>query len=135
MYRRCCFLCILSPTALFVGAIIDADNDLFLIIMLALSFFIAGTGVICFIKTGIIWESYEKLLQEGEYSKENRGKSFIADAIYISYWIIATAIYLGYSLLSNNWEQSWVIWVIAAVVFPAIVVLIHVFEKKSKRFD
>lgn len=65
-------LCITALIPLFVGAIVDADNDLFLMIMLSFSFLIAGIGVICFIKTGIIWASYEKLLQEGEYSKENK---------------------------------------------------------------
>ena len=99
-------LCITALIPLFVGAIIDADNDLFLTIMLSLSFLIAGVGVICFIKTGIIWESYEKLLQEGEYSIENKEKPSIATAVYTAYWIIATAIYLGYSLSSNNWGQS-----------------------------
>ena len=74
-------LCITALIPLFVGAIIDADNDLFLIIMLSFSFIIAGIGVICFIKTGIIWASYEKLLQEGEYSKENKEKPSIAVAV------------------------------------------------------
>ena len=125
-------LCITALIPLFTGEIIDADNDLFLMIMLSLSFLIAGVGVICFIKTGIIWASYEKLLQEGEYSKENKEKPSIADAIYIAYWVIATAIYLGYSLSSNNWGQSWVIWVVAAVIFPAIVAITNAFDKKSK---
>ena len=72
-------LCVTALIPLFVGAIIDADNDLFLTIMLSLSFLIAGVGVICFIKTGIIWASYEKLLQEGEYSKENKEKPSFSD--------------------------------------------------------
>ena len=117
---------------LFVGAIIDADNDLFLIIMLSFSFIIAGIGVICFIKTGIIWASYEKLLQEGEYSKENKEKPSIAVAVYTAYWVIATAVYVGYSLSSNNWGQSWIIWVVAGVMFPAIVAITNAFDKKSK---
>lgn len=65
-------LCITALIPIFAGAMIDADNDLFLIIMLSFSFLIAGAGVVCFIKTGIIWASYEKILQEGEYSKENK---------------------------------------------------------------
>ena len=117
-------LCITALIPLFVGAIIDVDNDLFLIIMLSFSFIIAGIGVICFIKTGIIWASYEKLLQEGEYSKENKEKPSIAVAVYTAYWVIATAVYVGYSLSSNNWGQSWIIWVVAGVMFPAIVPLI-----------
>ena len=125
-------LCITALIPLFVGAIIDADNDLFLTIMLSLSFLIAGVGVICFIKTGIIWESYEKLLQEGEYSIENKEKPSIATAVYTAYWIIATAIYLAYSLSSNNWGQSWIIWVVAGVMFPAIIAITNAFDRKSK---
>lgn len=75
-------LCITALIPLFVGAIVDADNDLFLMIMLSFSFLIAGIGVICFIKTGIIWASYEKLLQEGEYSKEKR-KNRLLQMLYI----------------------------------------------------
>ena len=125
-------LCVTALIPLFVGAIIDADNDLFLTIMLSLSFLIAGVGVICFIKTGIIWASYEKLLQEGEYSKENKEKPSFSGAIYTAYWVIATAVYLGYSLSSNNWGQSWIIWVVAGVIFPAVIAITNAFEKKSK---
>ena len=125
-------LCISALIPLFVGAIIDADNDLFLMAMLSFSFLIAGVGVICFIKTGIIWASYEKLLQEGEYSKENKEKPSIAAAVYTAYWVITTAVYVGYSLSSNNWGQSWVILVVAGVMFPAIVAITNAFDKKSK---
>ena len=125
-------LCITALIPLFVGTIIDGDNDLFLTIMLSLSFLIAGVGVICFIKTGIIWASYEKLLQEGEYAKENKEKPSFSSAVYTAYWVIAAAAYLGYSLLSNNWGQSWIIPVIAGVIFPAVVAITNAFEKKSK---
>ena len=125
-------LCIAALIPLFIGAIINADSDLFLAIMLSLSFLIAGVGVICFIKMGIIWASYEKLLQEGEYSKENKERPSFSAAIYTAYWVIATAVYLGYSLSSNNWGQSWIIWVVAGVIFPAVIAITNAFEKKSK---
>ena len=125
-------LCIAALIPLFIGAILDADNDLLLTIMLSLSFLIAGVGVICLIKTGIIWASYEKLLQEGEYSKENKEKPSLSSAVYTTYWVIATAIYLGYSMSSKNWGQSWIIWVVAGVLFPAVLAVTDAFEKKSK---
>ena len=125
-------LCITALIPLFVGTIVDADNDLFLTIMLSISFLVAGIGVICFIRTGIIWASYEKLLQEGEYSKENKEKTSFLSAIYTAYWIIATAVYLGYSLSSNNWGQSWIIWVVAGVIFPAVIAITNVLGKNSK---
>ena len=64
-------LCSTALIPLFVGVLVDADNDLFLMGMLSLSFFIAGVGVMCFVRTGIIWASFEKLLLEGECSEEN----------------------------------------------------------------
>ena len=125
-------LCIAALIPIFMGAIIDADNDLLLTIMLSLSFFIAGLGVICFIRTGIIWASYEKLLQEGEYSKESKGESAFSSAVYRAYWLIATAAYLSYSLSTNHWGQSWIIWVVAGVLFPAVIAITNAIEKKSK---
>ncbi len=117
---------------LIIGAIIDGDNDLLLVIMLSVSFLIAGVGVMCFIKTDIIWASFEKLLQEGEYSAENKKKPPIAAAVYTAYWLLAAAIYLGYSLLSNNWAHSWIIWLIAAVIFPAVIAITNAIDKKTK---
>jgi len=125
-------LCIAALLPLLVGAVIDAEGELFLMIMLSLSFFIAGVGVMCFIRTGILWASYEKLLQEGEYSKENKEKPSVADAVYVTYWMIATAVYLGYSLLSGKWGQSWLLWVVAGVLFPAVVAITNAIEKRSK---
>ena len=46
--------------------------------------------------------------------------------------VIAAAVYLGYSLPSNNWGQSWIIWVVAGVIFPAVIAITSAFEKKSK---
>lgn len=116
-------LCIMSLIPLFGGAIFNDENELLLTIMLSASFVIAGIGVVFFISSGIVWASYEKLLQEGEYSKEKKKNQSIAATISTVYWLIAAAVYLGYSLSTNNWEYSWVIWVVAAVVFPAIIMI------------
>lgn len=123
-------LCIISVIPLFVGTIINTNNDLFLIIMLSLTFIIAGIGVILLVKSSIIWESYEKLLQEGEYSKENKEKKSISSAIYTAYWAVIIAVYLGYSFLTSNWSKSWVIWVVASVIFSAIVAITNAISKK-----
>ena len=125
-------LCIAAVIPLFVGAMIDANNDLLFTIMLSFSFLIAGIGVVCFAQTGIIWTSYETLLQEGEYSKENKTKPSVSAAVYTAYWVIAAAVYLGYSFWANAWGRSWIIWIIAGVLFPAVIAITGAFEKKSK---
>ena len=125
-------LCIAAVIPLFIGSIINEDNDLLLTVMFSLSLLLVGVGVSRFIQTGIIWTSYEKLLQEGEYSKENKEKPSVSAAVYTAYWSIAMAVYLGYSFWSNNWGKSWVVWVIAGILFPTVIVITATFEKESK---
>lgn len=124
-------LCIMALIPLFGGAIFNDENELLLTIMLSASFVIAGIGVVFFIRSGIVWASYENLLQEGDYSKEKKEKQSITTTVSIVYWSIATAIYLGYSLSSNNWGYSWVIWVVAGVVYPAIIAIFHTLGKRK----
>ena len=124
-------LCIMALIPLFAGTIFNDESELLLTIMLSSSFIIAGIGVVFFISSGIVWASYEKLLQEGDYSKEKKKNQSIATTISVIYWSIATAVYLGYSLSTNNWGYSWVIWVVAAVVFPAIVTISNLLDKRK----
>lgn len=124
-------LCIMALIPFFGGAIFNDENELLLTIMLSVSFVLVGIGVFFFVSSGIIWASYEKLLQEGDYSKVKKENQSIVTAISSAYWLIATAIYLGYSFSTNNWEYSWIIWVVAGVVFPVIVIIIDLLGKRK----
>ncbi len=125
-------LCVTALIPLFIGVMIDENNDLLLTVMLSFLFVLAGVGVIFFIKSGIVWASYEKLLQEGDYSKEHKEKSPLVSAIYTAYWVIATAIYLWYSFAANSWEISWLVWVIAGGIFPMVIAITNACCKKDK---
>lgn len=124
-------LCIVALIPLFGGAIFDDENDFLLIIMLSISFILAGIGVAFFVRTGIVWAGYEKLLQEGDYSKKKKRTQPATTAVSVSYWLIVTAIYLGYSLSTNNWGYSWIILVVAGIVFPAVVMMTNLFGKRN----
>ncbi len=113
-------LCITSLVPLFGGIIFNAQNNLLLTILISVFFFMVGIGATFFIRSGIIWTSYEKLLQEGDYSKEYKENQPTSGIISTVYWLLATALYLGYSLSTNHWECSWIIWVVAGVLFPAV---------------
>ncbi len=65
-------LCILSLVPLFIGVMIDVNNDLLLTITTACIFPIAGLGVAFLIRSSVIWGSFEKLLQCREYSKQKK---------------------------------------------------------------
>lgn len=125
-------LCITSVIPIFAGLIIDEKNELLLMIMISLLLAIAGLGVVFFIIGGIVWESYEKLLQEGDYSKEKKieAKKFSLNEIYTAYWLIVTVVYLGFSFYTENWDYSWLIWILAVALFLIIEAIIKTLNKK-----
>ena len=124
-------LCIMSLAPLFGGVIINEENDILLVIMLCISFVLAGFGVVFFVRAGIIWASFEKLLQEGDYSKAKKERQPLTTAISTAYWLVVTAVFLGYSFSTNNWGYSWIIWVVAGVLFPAVAMIANMFGNKK----
>lgn len=123
-------LCILSVVPLIAGAFIS-ENELFLVGMLSLLLVIVSVGVFMLITVGIKWESMQKLLQEGDYTKQKKQKH-AGDVIGPVYWPVVIAIYLGWSFMTNNWEYTWVVWPIAVLIFAAISNLVEAFRKNKE---
>lgn len=124
-------LCVASPISLFLGMAVFSTDDLCMVISLCLTLVLAGAGVLFLVSTGIIWASYEKLLQEGEYSKEEKSRLPVTGAVSTFYWLTATAVYLVWSFTTDDWEHTWIVWVVAGVLFPAVVALLRAFGRKK----
>ena len=109
-------LCIISAIPLFVLMINNytTTNSLALYGISALLMMV-GIGVKILVKASMINNGYNKLLEEGDYTRLNKRASRW-DGIY---WSIATAIYLAWSFISGRWQSTWIVWPIAGVVFAA----------------
>ena len=46
------------------------------------------------------------------------------------YWCVVTAIYLGWSFHTMNWQRTWIIWPCAAVLFGAVLAVSNAVRKK-----
>ena len=55
-----------------MGIMINGENALLMVSMLAALLAIAGAGVISFIRVGVVWAGFERLLQEGEYTPRRK---------------------------------------------------------------
>lgn len=110
--------CILSPVPLICAAL--SGKGLLVMIMLCVTLLTVAIGVMFFIVAGVRWASMQKLLKEGEFSEKGKQKNKIIEAIGTVYWLLATAIYLGWSFLTSNWHITWVIWPIAGVLFAVV---------------
>lgn len=115
-------LCILGVLPLFIGMAIT-ENEMILVCMLCLLLVVEGIGVMFFINAGIIQASFQKLLQEEDYSVERKRSSKWNQAVGTVYWLVITAAFLGYSFITNDWGRSWIIWPVAGVLFPAVLAI------------
>ena len=89
-------------------------------------------GTFLFIRSGVVYGSFEKLLQQGDYTVENKETQRKIAYFPGAYWCIATAIYLGISLTQNNWGQSWIVWPVAGVLFAAIMCILKSIAKRKQ---
>lgn len=118
----CCILGVVP--LLIVGAI--AGESFAEVICVGVLLAMIALGVYAMVWAGVIQGSFQKLLQQGEYSEANKevNKEFERTMGFVPaiYWCVATAIYLAISFTQNNWDKSWIVWPVAGVLFAALMV-------------
>lgn len=119
-------LCVLSVIPLFAGILIDEENDLLLCGMVCGMLAMIAVGVTFFIRVGTVWNSFQQLLQEGDYSPRNK-KAF---GVSGGHWVLVTAIYLACSFLTDRWDLTWIIWVAAAGLYSLLAAILR---KRSEK--
>ena len=117
-------ICILSAAPLVAGACYEV-NDCVLILFVCLLLVMLAGAVYLFIASGGIKESYDQLLKEEEFDRNEVNHNSRADRFAGFYWPIVTAIYLGWSFLSRDWKITWVVWPVAALISAAIHALLY----------
>jgi len=126
--------CVLSPIPLLCGAF--SENGLLMMLLLCVTMLVVGIGVMYFIVAGVRWASMQKLLKEGEFSDKGKRRSKVNEAIETAYWLIATAVYLGWSFLTDDWHITWVVWPIAGILFVVVELICNlVLDKQEENFQ
>lgn len=116
-------LCILSVIPTIMAGVMEVE-DYMSGISVGLLLIIVSIGVNILIRAGMIKSSYDTLLQEGEYTIEEKHLKKKTDAFSDAYWCLMVAIYLGWSFWTNNWKFTWIIWPVAGVLYAAVLGLV-----------
>ncbi len=124
-------MCILSPVILIYGAF--SRNDLTVIIALVIMICLIGVAVYGYVYVGVRWASYELLLKTGEYEKKNKESSRIISTVSTVYWLLVTALYLGVSFMLDDFRMTWIIWVIAGILYAAIRTVLNLIVNKNNK--
>lgn len=98
--------------------------------MTALLLAIAAIGVYLIVRVSTVWGGFDALLQEGDYSDGKKRVSKKLQLVSGAYWCIATAIYLGWSFITDAWHVTWIVWPIAGVHrLPSVCIYCNVSEE------
>ncbi len=111
-------LCIIAVVPVIFAVAMRAPDYICAIFVGALLVLIAA-GVDLIIRVSMVKGSYDTLLQEGEYTIEEKKIQRKMGAFSGAYWCLATAIYLGWSFWTMQWDFTWILWPVAGVLFAA----------------
>ena len=124
-------LCILSVIPIVIAGTMNAA-DYICAFCVGFLLLIIAVGVNRIIRVNMIKGSYDILLQEGEFSRKEKRLKKKTDVFTNAYWCLATAIYLGWSFWSERWDFTWILWVVAGVLYAALLGIVKVFVKKEE---
>lgn len=112
-------LCILCAVPLIISGMAEA-SDLVMILCVDVLLVIVAIGVFLLTLDGERYNGFQILLQEGEFTPELRIKRKKLKHIRKIYWCLITAVYLGISLYTFRWRETWIIWPCAAILYKAL---------------
>ena len=73
------------------------------------------------------------MLQEGDYTVENKAVNQKYEHVTAIYWCVWTALYLAISLPTMRWDITWVVWPVAGVLYGALLAFLKIKNRKAER--
>lgn len=124
-------ICILAAVPLFIGAALDGEAEtMFGVTAFCVTLLVVSIGVYIIVQTCTIQGGYQRLLEEGEYSREKKLEKRRNEPITVVYWCLVTALYLLWSFLTMDWHRTWIVWPCAGVLFGAVLGLSAMLRKR-----
>lgn len=112
-------LCIISCLPVITAAFLD-EQGVWVLLMVCVLLLIVGIGVYLLVWTGTIWGSFQKLLQDGDYTAEAKENERKYGWFSCLYWCIVVAGYLFVNFVFRAYQYTWVIFPVAGVLFGGI---------------
>ncbi len=111
-------LCILSATPILAAAAFESER----LILFAVGgcLLLVAAGVFLIVKSGMLYGGFQRLLEQGDFTRERKLENRKNERLSAVYWCVVTALYLGWSFATMDWGRTWIVWPCAGVLFGAI---------------
>jgi len=115
------FILSLIPTVIIESLM--GENSITEVIEPSLFFAFIAVGVGIIVRSSIVMDGYKKLLEEDDFTREKKARGHGVNPAMIVYWCLVTALFIALSFLTNRWDLTWLIWVIAGILTPVVLIL------------
>lgn len=122
-------LCILSvvPLCIAVAMNVPAITQA---VMVGVLLLVVAVGVYQFVWAGMIFDGYQRILEEGDYTYRKKVENKQNSNLSKVYWAIVTALYLAISFITGSWHITWVVWPVAGIAYAAVCGIANMVRKK-----
>ena len=126
-------LCIIAVIPLLVmgATLTDSSSEYILPGMVSVLLLVVALGVNLIIRSSMITESYDKLLQEGDFTPSGKKAAKTLGKVAGIYWSLVLGVYLAWSFITMKWEITWIIWPVTAVIYGAVVSIAKMILKEE----
>ena len=98
---------------------------------------LVSLGVYLLVYSGILRDGYRVLLQEGDFSHDEKSSKKDYESTALKYRSLAkayfgaiTLLYMGYSFITKDWKSSWIIWPVSALLYHIALSILNALKKK-----
>ena len=125
-------LCVLSVIPVFLSLLINGEKECFAHLLAVTALLaLVGIGVLLIVRAAILWGAFQRLLEEGDYSRESKSYSRNAAPFSGIYFGLVTAAFLAWGFIGDAWDRAWIIWPIASVAFGAVYGIVRALHRKD----
>ncbi len=125
-------LCVLSVIPIFLSLLIFGEAETFWhLLAVAALLVLAAVGTLLIVRAAILWGAFQRLLEEGDYSREGKAYARGAGPFSGIYFGLVTAVFLAWGFIGEAWDRAWIIWPVASVAYGAIYGIVRALRRKD----
>ena len=125
-------LCIISSVPLILCGIAENTPGYIYCLCVGILLIVVALAVNIIVRVMVINNSFDILLQEGDFTPEEKRIQRKIGPWPGIYWCLVTALYLFLSFKDMNWETTWVVWPVARLLFAAFSGIVRIYAKREK---
>ena len=112
-------MCVAAVVPLFLAMTFRDEESYLHVAAIAAILVMIAIGVLLIVRASIVWGSYQMLLEEGSYTRQEKEDTKKYGFIGGIYWCLVTAGFLAWSFTTKDWNRTWIVWPVAGVAYGA----------------